>query len=54
VETIKRLEEEQREFREFLERLRMAKDRSEFDAFMTDRKSRPASGSQGPEPAPQA
>ena len=43
-ETLKRLEEEQREFREFLERLRLAKDRSEFDQFMTDRKSRPEPG----------
>ena len=51
-ETLKKLEDEQREFRDFLERLRMAKDRSEFDQFMTDRKSGP-SGPQGPEPAPQ-
>ncbi|MDX2307764.1 MAG: DUF2852 domain-containing protein [Hyphomicrobium sp.] len=41
-ETLKRLEEEQREFRDFLERLRLAKDRSEFDAFMADRKARAA------------
>jgi hypothetical protein len=40
--TLKRLEDEQREFREFLERLRLAKDRSEFDQFMADRKSRPS------------
>ena len=52
-ETIKRLEEEQREFREYLERLRMAKDRSEFDQFVTERKGRPGSGAQDPEPAPQ-
>jgi hypothetical protein len=51
-ETLRKLEDEQREFRDFLERLRMAKDRSEFDQFMTDRKSRP-SGSEGSEPAPQ-
>ncbi len=30
-ETLHRLEEEQREFREFLKRLRMAKDKAEFD-----------------------
>jgi hypothetical protein len=42
--TLKRLEDEQREFREFLERLRLAKDRAEFDQFMADRKNR------GPEP----
>jgi hypothetical protein len=52
-ETLRKLEDEQREFRDFLERLRMAKDRSEFDQFMTERKSRP-SGPEGPEPAPQA
>jgi hypothetical protein len=40
-QTLKRLEDEQREFREFLERLRLAKDRSEFDQFMADRKNRP-------------
>mgnify|MGYP001239158616 CR=1 FL=1 len=41
-ETLKRLEDEQREFREFLERLRLAKDRAEFDQFMADRKGRSA------------
>ena len=41
-ETLKRLEEEQREFREFLERLRFAKDKTEFDAFMAERRNRPA------------
>jgi hypothetical protein len=40
-ETLKRLEEEQREFAEFLERLRVAKDKSEFDAFMSERRQRP-------------
>ena len=41
-ETLKRLEDEQREFRDFLERLRMAKDKSEFDQFMAERRNRPA------------
>lgn len=41
-ETLRRLEEEQREFREFLERLRMAKDKAEFDQFMADRRNRPS------------
>jgi hypothetical protein len=41
-ETLRRLEDEQREFREFLERLRMAKDKAEFDQFMADRRDRPA------------
>ena len=40
-ETLRRLEDEQREFKEFLERLRFAKDRDEFDQFMTDRRNRP-------------
>src|SRR5207237_10507535 len=41
VETLKRLEEEQVEFREFLDRLRHAKDKEEFDAFMAQHKQRP-------------
>ncbi len=41
-ETLNRLEEEQREFRGFLDRLRMAKDKAEFDQFMADRRNRPA------------
>ena len=42
TETIRRLEDEQREFHDFLDRLRMAKDKSEFDQFMTERRNRPA------------
>jgi hypothetical protein len=38
-ETLQRLEEEQREFREFLARLRMAKDKAEFDQFMAERRT---------------
>ena len=41
AETLRRLEEEQREFRDFLERLRFAKDKAEFDQFMADRRNRP-------------
>lgn len=37
--TLKRLEEEEREFRTFLDRLRKAKDKSEFDAFMSERRA---------------
>jgi len=40
TETLRRLEEEQREFRDFLGRLRMAKDKAEFDQFMDERKTR--------------
>jgi hypothetical protein len=39
-ETLRRLEEEQREFRDFLVRLRMAKDKQEFDQFMSERRAR--------------
>jgi hypothetical protein len=44
TETLRRLEEEQREFREFLDRLRVAKDKTEFDAFMAERRNRPDTG----------
>jgi hypothetical protein len=47
-ETLRRLEEEQREFREFLGRLRMAKDKAEFDQFMADRRAR-AGGNASPQ-----
>jgi hypothetical protein len=40
AETLKRLEEEANDFRSFLDRLRMAKDKSEFDQFMSERRSR--------------
>lgn len=45
-DAIRRLEEEQREFREFLDRLRKAKDKQEFDQFMAERRTRPAGGSE--------
>lgn len=38
AETLRRLEEEQREFTEFLDRLRLAKDKAEFDQFMAERR----------------
>ena len=37
AETLRRLEDEQREFKEFLNRLRRAKDKAEFDQFMAER-----------------
>lgn len=46
AETLRRLEEEQREFREYLDRLRQAKDRSEFEQFMADRRTRSAPAAQ--------
>jgi hypothetical protein len=40
TETLRRLEDEQREFKDFLQRLRMAKDKAEFDQFMAERRGR--------------
>jgi hypothetical protein len=40
AETLRRLGDEQSEFKEFLKRLRVAKDRVEFDQFMNERQSR--------------
>ena len=37
-ETLRRLEDEQKEFVDYLERLRRAKDKAEFDQFMADRR----------------
>ena len=50
TETLRRLEEEQREFRDFLDRLRFAKDKAEFDQFMAERRNRPAGQSPAPQP----
>ena len=50
TETLRRLEEEQKEFKEFLTRLRFAKDKAEFDEFLADRRRR----SQGPDAPPPA
>ena len=40
AETLRRLEEEQKEFVDYLERLRAAKDKQEFDQFMAERRNR--------------
>lgn len=50
TETLRRLEDEQREFQEFLERLRFAKDKAEFDDFLADRRRR-SEGTAPPTPA---
>lgn len=52
AETLRRLEDEQREFKEFLHRLRQAKDKAEFDMFMSERRNR--NGQPGEAPQPQA
>ncbi|QYZ70800.1 DUF2852 domain-containing protein [Neotabrizicola shimadae] len=58
AETLRRLEEEQEAFETFLQRLREAKDKQEFDAFMDDRaraaRSTPPAAPQGDAPAPGA
>lgn len=41
-ETLRRLEEEQQGFVDFLDNLRRAKDKAEFDQYMADRRRRPA------------
>lgn len=51
-ETLRKLDEEQREFRDFLDRLRAAKDRAEFDQFMAERRNRPPA-SESPAPPQQ-
>jgi hypothetical protein len=51
-ETLRRLEDEQREFKDFLERLRFAKDKTEFDSFMAERRNHPAQES--PRDTPQS
>lgn len=38
-ETLKRMEEEQKAFGDFMERLRRAKDQAEFDQFMAERRA---------------
>ncbi len=40
-DTLRRLEEEQTEFKDFLERLRHAKDKAEFEQFMAEHRTRP-------------
>jgi Protein of unknown function (DUF2852) len=62
AEALRTLEEEADEFRAFLERLRMARDRAEFDEYMRERRNRsagsgpadPGEGPQGPAPQPPA
>jgi hypothetical protein len=49
AETLRRLEDEQREFREFLQRLRAARDKTEFDQFMAERRNRPGPDTSQPQ-----
>jgi len=52
AQTLKRLEDEQHEFKDFLERLRFAKDRAEFDEFMAQRRRAATEPNPGHEPPP--
>lgn len=53
-DTLRRLEDEEKEFHDFLARLRQAKDRAEFDQFMADRRRAPKAEPDGDTPTPQA
>jgi Protein of unknown function (DUF2852) len=53
AETLRRLEDEQKEFSSFLERLRFAKDKAEFDQFMDERRNRPPAPTEQPPAQPQ-
>ena len=46
-ETLRRLEGEQREFQDYLERLRRARDKAEFDGFMDERRRNPGANEPG-------
>lgn len=46
ADTLRRLEEEQREFVAYLDRLRRARDKAEFDQFMAERRKRSEAPSQ--------
>jgi hypothetical protein len=48
TETLRRLEEEQKEFGAYLDRLRFAKDKAEFDQFMAELRQRPQPPSEQP------
>ena len=51
AETLRRLEDEQSSFEEFLKRLRDAKDKAEFDMFMEQRGKNDTQPPADPEPA---
>ena len=54
-ETLRRLEDEQKAFLDFLERLRQAKDKAEFDQFMAEHRNGPSSdpsSDRGPDQPP--
>jgi len=54
ADAMSRLEQEGREFRSFLERLRQARDKAEFDGFMAERRQRPAATGPAARDTPQS
>jgi hypothetical protein len=52
ADALRKLEDEASEFRAFLERLRMARDRAQFDEYMKERRNRPSDGPSETPPAP--
>ena len=52
ADALRKLEEEANEFRTFLERLRMARDRAEFDEYLKERRNRPAGPAEEPKSSP--
>ncbi len=52
ADTLRRLEDEQAAFAEFLARLREAKDKAEFDAFMEDNRKRRSDEGASSDPQP--
>lgn len=52
--TLRRLEEEHEEFKTFLDQLRHARDKAEFDQFMTERRRQADSPAAGPAPEGEA
>ncbi|MEM9123254.1 MAG: DUF2852 domain-containing protein, partial [Pseudomonadota bacterium] len=52
-ETLDRLEDEQKEFKDFLSKLKLAKDRAELDQFMAERRHADQAGGGGQDEAPQ-
>ena len=48
-ETLRRLEDEQKDFVEYLDRLRQARDRQEFEQFMAERRQRPVRTEDAPQ-----
>lgn len=53
AETLQRLEQEQEEFMSFLDRLRFARDKAEFDQFLNERRQS-AQSQESPHPEAQA